>query len=126
MAPAQALSLHVERAIPPIEIVTAWLPDGQADVSYLQHLEAIGGLGTYVWTVSGGTLTLTNAILSGNEAGDADRGIYGSGGGEARRWRTSTTASGWRAPSSFCCWRQRSWPPRWRCARHRWSRSWRA
>jgi hypothetical protein len=52
----QPLALHLDRAIPPVEIVTQWVAKGQAQVPYSQHLEAVGGLGTYSWNLSGGTL----------------------------------------------------------------------
>ena len=52
----QPLSIHAERAIPRVEIVTQWVEPGQAQVAYSQHLEATGGLGTYAWNLVGGTL----------------------------------------------------------------------
>lgn len=66
----QALSLHVERAIPPVQIVTTALPKGTATLRYEQQLEAAGGLGAYAWTLSSGTLpkglTLSSAgVIAG-------------------------------------------------------------
>jgi hypothetical protein len=53
---AQPLALHVERAIPPVAIVTAGLPGAESSVAYSQPLEAAGGLGTYTWAITGGAL----------------------------------------------------------------------
>jgi hypothetical protein len=47
------LSMHVNRAIPPVSIVTGGLNTVTATVPSAQALEAAGGLGSYTWTVSG-------------------------------------------------------------------------
>ena len=63
----RALALHVDRALPPIAILTSSLPDGTAMVAYTQRLRADGGLGSYLWTVSSGTLPAGMSLTS---AGD--------------------------------------------------------
>ena len=50
------LSLRVERAIPPVEIVTALVADGVELAPYTQALSASGGSGTHTWVVSAGEL----------------------------------------------------------------------
>src|SRR5690606_25787563 len=52
----QPLSLDVARAIPPVEIVTDVLVDAVAGVPFSQSLSAAGGLGSYVWSLTGGEL----------------------------------------------------------------------
>jgi hypothetical protein len=69
-AVSQPVTLHVERAIAPVEIVTSWLADGVATVPYSQALDATGGLGAYVWSLAGGSLPAglslsANGVLSG-------------------------------------------------------------
>jgi hypothetical protein len=53
---AQPLTIHVERAVPPVEILTQGIADAIATVPYAQAFNAAGGLGTYVWSVTAGTL----------------------------------------------------------------------
>jgi hypothetical protein len=47
---ARPLTMHVDVRIPPVEVLTQALPDAQATIAYAQALEAIGGLGPYVWS----------------------------------------------------------------------------
>lgn len=66
---SQALAIHVNRAIPPVVILTTALNTVTATVPFAQALDASGGLGTYTWAVSGALpsgLTLSPAgVLSG-------------------------------------------------------------
>ena len=69
-AVSQPVTLHVARAIDPVEIVTPVLAGGIATVPYSQALDATGGLGEYVWSLAGGTLPAglslsANGVLSG-------------------------------------------------------------
>ncbi|MGH9346589.1 MAG: putative Ig domain-containing protein [Vicinamibacterales bacterium] len=70
---AQRLMLRVERAIPPVAILTTAVAGAVATFPYTQPLEATGGLGTYVWSLTGGQLPsgiLLSAagVLSGTPA----------------------------------------------------------
>ncbi len=53
---AQPLMVRVDRAVPPVEILTAAVAPAVAELPYVQHLDAAGGLGTYVWTLVSGQL----------------------------------------------------------------------
>jgi hypothetical protein len=68
---AQPLMIHVERAIPPVSIVTTAVAAAQAEIPYSQHFDATGGLGTYSWTLSAGALP---AGLALSPSGD----LYGT------------------------------------------------
>jgi len=50
---SQALSIHVERAIPALAITTSALNTVTATLPFSQALAATGGLGTYRWTLAG-------------------------------------------------------------------------
>jgi hypothetical protein len=52
----QPLSIHVERGVPPVQVTTTALAAGMATVPYSARLSAVGGLGSYVWSVASGTL----------------------------------------------------------------------
>ncbi len=53
---SQPLSLQVAAAVPPVQIVTAAVPGAVVSVPYSQHLDAIGGSGSYTWSVTAGQL----------------------------------------------------------------------
>lgn len=50
---SRPFTLHVERAVPDVQIVTAALPPAMATVPYAFALEAQGGRGSYAWTAAG-------------------------------------------------------------------------
>jgi hypothetical protein len=52
----QPLMLHVARFIPPVTLVTSTLPGGVVGTAYAQGLIASGGLGTYSWALTAGSL----------------------------------------------------------------------
>ncbi|MHC4713671.1 MAG: putative Ig domain-containing protein, partial [Planctomycetota bacterium] len=52
----QALSITINPGVPPLEITTTSLPDGQIDVAYSQTLQATGGVTPYSWAVISGSL----------------------------------------------------------------------
>jgi hypothetical protein len=57
-------------ALPPVQISTQSLPDGQAGVAYSQMLSATGGSGDYTWSVASGELPAGVALgASGTVAG---------------------------------------------------------
>ena len=68
-AVTQSLSIHVNRAIPPVTILTSALNTITSTIPSAQALDATGGLGTYAWSVSGALptgVTLTSSgVLSG-------------------------------------------------------------
>jgi hypothetical protein len=74
----QPLTLHVEKFIPPIEIVTTDLAAVKITAAFSQVLEARGASGAYVWTVAVGALPAGVALnASGVIAGTATvKGIY--------------------------------------------------
>lgn len=53
---AQPLMLRVDRAIQPVEILTAAVAPATAEMPYAQHLDAVGGLGSYLWSMVEGQL----------------------------------------------------------------------
>jgi hypothetical protein len=53
---ARPLSLHVNKYIPPVAIVTAVIPNAVSTAPFAASLQAIGGLGSYVWTIASGAL----------------------------------------------------------------------
>ncbi len=53
---SRPLLIHADQAIPPVQIVTGAIAAAEAGTAYLQHLEAVGGHGLYVWTLTGGSL----------------------------------------------------------------------
>jgi hypothetical protein len=55
-AALRPLTLHVDRPIPQVDVLTATLAAATATVPYAQALDASGGLGTYTWSVTGGRL----------------------------------------------------------------------
>jgi hypothetical protein len=66
----QPLTLTVVGTADPVEILTAALDDGLVGTPYAQALQAMGGSGAYVWTVTGGALPAglslaANGVLSG-------------------------------------------------------------
>jgi hypothetical protein len=63
----QPLGIHVEEAIPPVEIVTTSLPGATATQSYSATLTATGGLGSYSWHVASGQLPSGVTLSSGGE-----------------------------------------------------------
>jgi hypothetical protein len=75
----QPLSIHVERAIPPVEIVTSALPAGKVAAPYAASLSAVGGLGSYVWTVNRGALPAGLALSTGGsiQGTPLAMGVYG-------------------------------------------------
>ncbi len=69
-AVSQPATLRVERAVEPVTIVTPGLYSGIATRPYSQALEASGGLGTYLWSLAGGSLPAglalsADGVLSG-------------------------------------------------------------
>jgi hypothetical protein len=68
-AVTQPLSIHVNRAVPPVMILTSALNTITSTVPTAQALDATGGLGTYTWSVTGALpagITLSTAgVLSG-------------------------------------------------------------
>jgi hypothetical protein len=60
---AQPLMVHVERAAPPVAIVTTAIASGQAEMPYAQHFEASGGFGSYVWLLGNGGLPAGLTLL---------------------------------------------------------------
>ena len=65
----QSLALHADPAIPPVSIVTSSLPDGTATVAYMQRLQAQGGTGSYLWSVTAGTLPAGISLTSSGSLG---------------------------------------------------------
>ena len=55
-AAQQPLSIHVEDTIQPVQIATTALPGATATLAYSARFSATGGLGSYVWSLSGGAL----------------------------------------------------------------------
>ncbi len=69
--------LRLEAQSLPLQVTTTTLPDATDGVSYSEQLNAIGGTGSYTWSLSGGTLpsglTLSNSgILSGTTSEQGD------------------------------------------------------
>jgi hypothetical protein len=60
-ADTQALSIFINPATPPI-ITTTTLPGGTVGQPYSQPLQATGGTGTLVWSLSGGSLPANLAL----------------------------------------------------------------
>ena len=64
-------SFTINIAAPPLKIATASLADGQVGVTYSQSLQATGGAGIYVWSISSGALpaglnlSLASGVISG-------------------------------------------------------------
>ena len=53
---SRPLALSVARVIAPVSLLTEALPQGTVGIPYSFALDAAGGEGSYVWTVSGGAL----------------------------------------------------------------------
>jgi hypothetical protein len=66
-AATQRLALHAEKAVAPVSILTTSLPNATATVQYAVRLKASGGLGSYVWTVSTGTLPAGMSLTSSGD-----------------------------------------------------------
>jgi hypothetical protein len=64
-AATQPLTLQAVAAILPVQIATSGVPGAFVTVPYAQHLSATGGLGAYVWKVSGGQLPSGITLSSG-------------------------------------------------------------
>jgi hypothetical protein len=77
MSATQPLSIHVNRAIPPVTILTSALNTITSTVPSAQALDATGGLGAYTWSVTGGLPTGISLSTSGVLAGvTTSQGTY--------------------------------------------------
>ncbi len=69
---SRPLSIHVDQAIPPVDIVTGTVTAATATLPFMQAFDAVGGLGTYVWSFAGtlppGLSFSGNGVLSGTPA----------------------------------------------------------
>ena len=102
----QSLSIAVAAPVAPVQIVTTSLPTAIATVPYTQSLVASGGTGTYLWSLSGGTLpgglTLTsNGVLSGttSQQGSFTFAVTASDAADATRSATASYALSVVAPN---------------------------